>query len=158
MFLLKNTTQWRWWGSNPRPYGLESSTLPLSHCAPFILLDNIEIIFTAVYDWQTLSRFYVLLIYVSKRAVYSLHTGKFCILFCCLLIFSKSTFSKYSIRNIIRVSNTLDPDQVRRFVGPDLGPNCLLRLSADDTSKWRFKYNVFFNHHTVEIFGTSFDI
>ena len=31
MFLLKDTTQWRRWGSNPRPLGLESSTLPLSH-------------------------------------------------------------------------------------------------------------------------------
>ena len=34
MFLLKDTTQWRWWGLNPRPLGLESSTLPLSHCVP----------------------------------------------------------------------------------------------------------------------------
>ena len=34
MFLLKDTTQWRRWGSNPRPFGLESTTLPLSHCAP----------------------------------------------------------------------------------------------------------------------------
>ena len=34
MFLLKDTTQWRRWGSYPRPFGLESSTLPLSHCAP----------------------------------------------------------------------------------------------------------------------------
>ena len=33
---------------------------------------------------------------------------------------------------IIRVSNGLDPDQDRRYVGPDLGPNCLQRLSADD--------------------------
>ena len=32
MSLLKDTTQWRQWGLNPRP--LESSTLPLSHCAP----------------------------------------------------------------------------------------------------------------------------
>ena len=32
--LLKDTTQWRPWGSNPWPLGLESSTLPLSHCAP----------------------------------------------------------------------------------------------------------------------------
>ena len=30
----------------------------------------------------------------------------------------------------IRVSNGLDPDQDRRFVGPDLDPNCLQRLSA----------------------------
>ena len=28
MFLLKDTTQWRRWGSNPRPFGLESSALP----------------------------------------------------------------------------------------------------------------------------------
>ena len=35
MFLLKDTTQWRRWGSNPRPFGLESSTLPLSHWAPW---------------------------------------------------------------------------------------------------------------------------
>ena len=40
MFLLKDTTQWRRWGSNPRPFGLESSTLPLSHCAPEILKLN----------------------------------------------------------------------------------------------------------------------
>ena len=37
----------------------------------------------------------------------------------------------------IRVSNSLDPDQARHFVGPDLGPNYLQRLSADDTSRQR---------------------
>ena len=35
------------------------------------------------------------------------------------------------------MSNTLDPDQARQFVGPDLGPNCLPRLSADDTGRQR---------------------
>ena len=34
IFLLKDTRQWRWCGSNPRSLGLESSTLPLSHCTP----------------------------------------------------------------------------------------------------------------------------
>ena len=29
----------------------------------------------------------------------------------------------------MRVSNSLDSDQDRLFVGPDLGPNCLQRLS-----------------------------
>ena len=29
-----------------------------------------------------------------------------------------------------RVSNSLDQDQARHFVRPDLGPNCLQRLSA----------------------------
>ena len=33
--------------------------------------------------------------------------------------------------------NTLDPDQPRRFVGPDLGLNCMQRLSADDTRRQR---------------------
>ena len=34
--------------------------------------------------------------------------------------------------------NSLDPDQARHFVGPDLGLNCLQRLSADDTSKLNY--------------------
>ena len=28
--------------------------------------------------------------------------------------------------------NSLDPDQARHIVGPDLGPNCLQSLSTDD--------------------------
>ena len=36
---------------------------------------------------------------------------------------------------IIRVSNSLDPDQARYFFGPDLGPNCLQMLSADNKSR-----------------------
>ena len=30
--------------------------------------------------------------------------------------------------NTIKVSNSLDPDQARNFIRPDLGPNCLLRF------------------------------
>ena len=37
------------------------------------------------------------------------------------------------------MSNILDPDQARHFVGLYLGPNCLQRLSADDTSRQRAK-------------------
>ena len=37
----------------------------------------------------------------------------------------------------IKVSNSLDPDQARSFVGLDLGPNCLQRLSADGTHRHR---------------------
>ena len=33
------------------------------------------------------------------------------------------------------MSNSLDPDQALCFVGANQGPNCLQRLSADDTSK-----------------------
>ena len=49
--------------------------------------------------------------------------------FCCLLIISTSSFFKNYFRNTILVSNSWDPDQVQHFVGPDLGPNCLQRLS-----------------------------
>ena len=41
-------------------------------------------------------------------------------------------FQKNYFKNTIEVSNSLDPDQARQFVGPDLGPNCLQRLAADD--------------------------
>ena len=34
------------------------------------------------------------------------------------------------------MSNSLDLGQARHFVGPELGPNCLQRLSADDAS-WK---------------------
>ena len=55
-----------------------------------------------------------------------------CWVTCRLPTFSKLTFSKNSFRNTIRVANGLDPDQDRQSVGPDLGPNCLQKLSADD--------------------------
>ena len=44
MFLLKDTTQWHQWGSNPRSLGLESSTLPLSHCAPSLYIESCSLI------------------------------------------------------------------------------------------------------------------
>ena len=44
-------------------------------------------------------------------------------------------FSKTSFRNTIRVSNSLDPDQARHIVGPDLYPKCLHNISADDTCR-----------------------
>ena len=33
------------------------------------------------------------------------------------------------------MSNSLDPDQAGHSVGPDLGPDCLQKLSADEA--WR---------------------
>ena len=68
-----------------------------------------------------------------------LHSVQFFMFFCRLLIFSKSTFSKNSFRNTISVSISLDPDQAWHFDGPDLGPNCLQSLSADDTSRQELK-------------------
>ena len=51
--------------------------------------------------------------------------------------FSKLTLSKNSLRFTIKVANSLHSDQTRHFVGPDLDPNCLHRLSADDTGGQR---------------------
>ena len=53
-------------------------------------------------------------------------------------------FPKVYFRNTIRVSNSLDADQTRHFVGSDLGPNSLQMLPADDTSKQRVEVGVVF--------------
>ena len=53
------------------------------------------------------------------------------------------------------MSNSLDPNQAQHFVGPDLGPNFLQRLSADDISRQsdnlfpaiHDKYNLHLNLH-----------
>ena len=65
----------------------------------------------------------------------SLPPGKFFMLFLLSADFFKINFFKNSFRNTVSVSNRLDQDQSRRFVGPDLGPICLQKLSADDTSR-----------------------
>ena len=51
---------------------------------------------------------------------------------CCFWFIKINFFSKTTFRIAIRVSNSLDPHQERLSVGPDLGPNCLQRLLADD--------------------------
>ena len=51
--------------------------------------------------------------------------------------FFKINFFESSFRNTIRVSNSLASDQARHFVGPDLGPNHFLNLSADGNSRYR---------------------
>ena len=61
--------------------------------------------------------------------------GNFACSFVICGFFFKSIVLKKSFRNTFRVSNSLDPDQARCFVKPDLAPNCLQRLSADDKSR-----------------------
>ena len=83
----------------------------------------------------------------TKHSDTSLHCGiilthcildNFSYIYFCRLPFSfKINLLKNSFRNTIRMSNSLDPDQARRFIGSDLGPNCLPRLSADDTGRQR---------------------
>ena len=58
--------------------------------------------------------------------------------FSCFLspaVFFKIISFENSFRNTFKVSNGLDPDQARQFVGHDLFPNCLQGLSADDYSR-----------------------
>ena len=50
------------------------------------------------------------------------------LLVCHILLFECRIFF-----NTIRVSYSLDPDQARHFAGPDLGPNCSQRVSADES-------------------------
>ena len=57
------------------------------------------------------------------------------VLFHTLLLCHILLFGCWIYFNTIQVSNCLDPDQARHFVGPDLGPNCLQRLSADIAGK-----------------------
>ena len=90
---------------------------------------------------------------VENRLILSMQ-GNFSCFFCRLLIFSKSTFLKNSFRNTIRVLNSLDPDQARHFAGPDLGPNCLQRLSAGKDLMTIFQMsvsvpNVFFGNGSL---------
>ena len=48
-------------------------------------------------------------------------------------VVSDFLFALITALGTLIVSNSLDPDQDRHFVGPDLGPNCLQRLS----SRWQ---------------------
>ena len=48
------------------------------------------------------------------------------------------TFADFAQNNVFKkflqenfLFNSLDPNQARHFVSPDLGPNCLQKLSAD---------------------------
>ena len=49
------------------------------------------------------------------------------------------------------MSNSLDPDQTGQNVRPDLGLNCLQRLSAEDTSRQRVKYNCMTSFITLRL-------
>ena len=64
-------------------------------------------------------------------------------IFCRLLIFSNVSFLENSFRNIIRESNSLDPEQARHF---ELGPNCLRMKSADGTRRRRVEITLQFGN------------
>ena len=51
-----------------------------------------------------------------------------------MIFLSPTDYFSKILSGITSVSNSLNPDQARQNVGPDLGSNCLQRLSSDDTS------------------------
>ena len=64
-------------------------------------------------------------IFLGTLWVNSLPSGLYFMLFLSSADFIKNQlFRKNSFRNTTRVSNNLDPDQARHFVGLDLVPNC----------------------------------
>ena len=75
------------------------------------------------------------LFHKKEARVKTLHARYFfVILLSSVDFFQDQLFKKKSFRNTIRVSNGFDPDQDRHSVRPDLGPNCLQKISADDKS------------------------
>ena len=60
-----------------------------------------------------------------------------------LILFYIKTFLKNVFKNVIMisVSKSLNLNQARQNVLPDLGPKCLQKLSADDTSRQRASPN-----------------
>ena len=66
----------------------------------------------------------------------------------CAEFFLKINFIEKQIRNAIRASTSLSPDQDRPPVGPDLGPNYLQRLSSDDKSRFHFESVILYNLNT----------
>ena len=54
------------------------------------------------------------------------------------------------------MANNLDLDQAKCFAGPDLGPNSLRSLSADDTSRqFRVKKIINIEHPDQLVFSKS---
>ena len=61
--------------------------------------------------------------------------------------FFQKHFKKDSFWNTDGVTSSLDLDQAQRSVGPDLGPNCLQRLSAVGKSRcWLAELVNFVSH------------
>ena len=71
---------------------------------------------------------------VLRSGDYNLVSELFVYAFCHLLIFIKINFIQKFFQEYHQ-SVSLDPDQALQNVGPDLGPSCLHRLSADNTSR-----------------------
>ena len=68
----------------------------------------------------------------------SLHAGYlFMLLLSSVDFFQNYFFSQNTLKSTTRMPKSLDLDQDQHSVSPDLGPNCLQRLSADNKSRSR---------------------
>ena len=56
-----------------------------------------------------------------------------------LFFWLSADFFKIKNKNTIIVSNSLDPDQARRFDGPGVGPNCFLKVVGRQRVKHLFE-------------------
>ena len=78
---------------------------------------------------------------------------------CCCYFFQNHLFSKNSLRNTIRVSNSSDPHQARQFVWPDLGANVCKSyqqttlVGKEFTLTHGLVHSVFINRSVVPILG-----
>ena len=74
----------------------------------------------------------ICVVWLTALHAWQYHVVVVCFVICKFVLASICFQRKF--RNTIRVSNRLDPDQARRFVGPDLGPTCLqlLNVSTDE--------------------------
>ena len=79
--------------------------------------------------------------------------------FACFFFTSADFFQNQHFQKILSgissVSNILDQDQAGLLVGPDLAPNCLQRLSADDTSKQKSTYALSFADKHAQRFSEA---
>ena len=115
------------WCRNPK-FGVEIPLGMAEWCIPF------WVTLTLTLTSGLISSFFVLYYsYLSSNVSYTrpIPLGAFVT---CLWHFLFSKLFGKKITSTIRVSNSLEPVQVQRFFGPDMGPNCLHRSSGDDTS------------------------
>ena len=111
----------------------------ISHCSHLLLKCRVA---TNISHWLKVhSRGVKKYIFAKKCIWISIWIFQYCFyyaftVYCCAILYSLNT----EFFNTIRVSNSLDLDQTRHFIGADLGPNCLQRLSADNKScPWQAK-------------------
>ena len=93
---------------------------------------------TNISSWlKVQSRWFKNYIFAKKCILIRFWISEYCCFFFPSHFIIESYFTLWMLNffNTIQVSKSLDPDQARHFVRPDLGPNCLQRLSADITGK-----------------------